>query len=317
MGKITNKFGLPATLVRFLERDTYSRGASRMSVTQLIDAPRVVQLRSRHDSEVEEDVSSQLWLILGKALHHVLEHGTNRPDGSTTEERFFATVDGWSISGQVDLQEVHDQVQGEHWDGPRHILSDWKFTSVWSVMADKASWTNQLNVYRWLAEQNGKKITGLQVVAFLRDWDARDAQKQENILRGYPPAPMKVVPIKMWDYADVDTYVRDRVKRHQLAAIEAEMGVEPPLCSAEERWEQPAKWVVQRPGIEKPARVLNTEEEAKAWIASKGDYALVVKKRVKPPARCLGGWCRVSKWCSQWQEEQREQQGPEPTAAQE
>ena len=297
--RITNKFGMPEVLVRFLERDSYSRGTSRISVTQLIDAPRVAQLRAAHDAELEEDVSSQLWLLMGKAIHHILEHGTQKADGTTTEERLFEVVDGWTISGQIDLQETADGF----------VISDWKMTSVWAVMSDKVAWENQLNLYRWLAERKKGKVAKLQVVAFLRDWDKRDAQKSSFGDGAYPQAPMKVLPIKMWTMEEADAYVRDRVKRHQLAAIEAEMGVEPPPCTDEERWAKEPKWVCIKPGAERASRVFPTEGEAMVYaagkngLAPKGGAGLIVEKRAAPPARCSGGWCRVSDHCRPWQEE--------------
>lgn len=264
MPKISNKYGLPDALVRFLERDPYTRGASRISATQLLSPPRLVQLLARYDQDIVVDVSDQLFLLWGKALHHVLDHGTGNQDGTTSEERLFSEIEGWRVSGQIDLQTKPDGL----------VLSDWKMTSVWSVMREKIEWEQQLNIYAWLSRQNGREPSRLQVVALLRDWNKREYERKAA--EGYPPAAMHVVQVKMWPQQAAEDYVRDRVKRHQLAAIEYDMGVEPPECTDEERWLRPGK---------------------------KGEPG--------KPTRCLE-YCRVSAWCQQhkrWLDAQKEGHG--------
>ena len=46
--KITNKFGLPQPFVDFIKNDKYSRGDADISVTSLIDSPRVALMRQKH-----------------------------------------------------------------------------------------------------------------------------------------------------------------------------------------------------------------------------------------------------------------------------
>ena len=40
--KLTNKYGLPQTLVNVLERPTYSKGKANLSVTQLLNSPKKI-----------------------------------------------------------------------------------------------------------------------------------------------------------------------------------------------------------------------------------------------------------------------------------
>ena len=58
--KITNLTNLPDPVVKALSKDNYSRGESQISVTTLIDCPRVRLLREEHDDEISEDVSVKL-----------------------------------------------------------------------------------------------------------------------------------------------------------------------------------------------------------------------------------------------------------------
>ena len=70
---ITNRFNLPQTFVNITKRPTYSKGRAHLSATEIINAPRIVQLRKKHDQELETDVSDMVWSIFGTAIHGVLE----------------------------------------------------------------------------------------------------------------------------------------------------------------------------------------------------------------------------------------------------
>jgi hypothetical protein len=74
--KTTNKFQLPEVVVKALTKDTYSRGDSNISVTTLIDSPRVGILKRKHDDEIEMDVVDYLWSRFGTAMHNVFEDAT-------------------------------------------------------------------------------------------------------------------------------------------------------------------------------------------------------------------------------------------------
>jgi hypothetical protein len=77
--KITNKHNLPEPIYRALTEDNYSRGNSDLSVTQLIDSPRIRILKHRHNDEITEDASEMLWSVLGTAVHTMFEQ--HEPDG--------------------------------------------------------------------------------------------------------------------------------------------------------------------------------------------------------------------------------------------
>ena len=79
-----------------------------------------------------------IWSIFGSAVHNVLEKGAD--ENNLVEQRFFSEVDGWTVSGAVDLQVVDKD--GIH-------IQDYKTTSVWAVMNDKPEWEQQLNIYGW------------------------------------------------------------------------------------------------------------------------------------------------------------------------
>ena len=104
---ITNKFGLPDTIVNVLARPTYSKGKAHISVTELINSPRIVQLKRQHWDQIEEDASSMVWSLFGSAVHNILEHG--KQENHIVEERIHLTHDGWNLSGAIDLQTASGQ----------------------------------------------------------------------------------------------------------------------------------------------------------------------------------------------------------------
>ena len=168
--RLTNKYNLPQPVVDSLTKDTYSRGSSNRSITQLIDSPRIRILRAEHDEEMEEDASDKVWSVLGTAVHNLFEDAVSEKE-HISEERLFIDHEGWELSGAIDLQETES-------DGSVTV-SDYKCTSVWSVIHGKAEWVNQLNAYAWLVRHVKKvPVSKCQIVAVLRDWKLSELQRQ-------------------------------------------------------------------------------------------------------------------------------------------
>ena len=103
--KLTNKFNIPQTFVNVVKRPTYSKGKANLSVTQLINSPKIVALTKKFEEDIEQDVADMVWSIFGSAVHGILEHG--KDENHLVEERLHAELDGWRVSGAIDLQIVH------------------------------------------------------------------------------------------------------------------------------------------------------------------------------------------------------------------
>lgn len=281
--KLTNKFGLPQPVVTALTRSEYSKGESNRSITQLIDAPRVRILRQENWDSMEEDVSEKLWAVLGTAAHKMFEDTAD--DWHFTEERVFLEVDGWVVSGAIDVQRIED-------DGVTII--DYKTTSVWSVILGKKEWEHQLNCYASLVRRgNFTKVKGLKVIAILRDWKARDAEEKAD----YPKAPIIEIDVPMWSDEEQDKYLDSRVALHQQAEFDRLTGTELPECSAEERWDKPDVWAVKKKGNKKAIKLYDNESDAIAALQEGQE----IEHRKGESTRCVGNWCRVNAWCSQYQ----------------
>ncbi len=284
--KLTNKYGLPQPVVTALTRSEYSRGESNRSITQLIDAPRVRILKQEHQEELTEDVSEKLWAVLGTGVHKMFENSAD--ESHISEERLFIEVDGWVISGAIDLQKIEA-------DGV--IVSDYKTTSVWSVIFGKIEWEYQLNCYAALVRRSkGLKVKSLKVIAMMRDWKASEAEFKQD----YPKAPIMEIDIPLWADHEQDAYLNGRVHLHQNAEFTRLTGSELPECSDAERWAKDPSWAVMKKGNKRATKVFDKPEEAHAFATEQGD-AFEVVFRAGESTRCNANWCRVNEWCTQYQ----------------
>jgi len=289
--RLTNKFNLPQTFLNVLDRPTYSKGGANISATQLLNSPKIVALTKKYDDEIEQDASEMVWSIIGTAIHGVLEHG--RDENHIVEQRLHADVDGWHISGAVDLQIINDG---------KVDIRDYKTTSVWSVMNHKIEWEWQLNIYAWLVEHATEKpVNSLGIVAILRDWKSREVGTKE----GYPESPITEVEIPLWDYAEREAFIKERIKLHSAAEFAMETDGELGDFTPQEMWEKPTKWAVMKIGGVRAKGVYDTEDQAGAALEELGN-GHEIQVRPGERTRC-SGFCPVSKWCKQYQDYLKEQ----------
>lgn len=280
--KITNESGLPEPVYQALIRNDYSRGNSNRSVTQLIDAPRVRILRKEHNEDITEDASDMVWAVLGTAVHKMFEE--QDVDGHVIEERLYAEVDNWVISGAIDLQR-------DEGDGTVTLL-DYKCTSVWSVIYGKIEWEQQLNFYAWLVRDSKQQsVSALKIIAVLRDWQRTKAEHDSS----YPQAPIVAVDIKLWSEEEQDAYVRERVRLHQNAEFARLTGGDLPPCSDKERWKKNDVYALKKKGGKRAVKLFDSMEEAEAALQEGQE----IEQRLGAFTRCDADWCRVARFCDQ------------------
>jgi hypothetical protein len=283
--KLTNKFNLPDTILNVLERPTYSKGKAHISATELLNSPRIVQLKRKYWEHIETDASEMVWALFGSAVHNILEHG--KGENHIVEQRLGTEIDGWRLSGAIDLQE-------EDKDGAISI-KDYKVTGAWSVMNEKRDWHNQLNVYAYLVEKEVQKtVKSLQIVAIIRDWSARDTVKES-----YPQSPIVTIDIPVWPMAEREAYIRERVHQHSSAYFAMETSGELPECSEEDMWEKPTVYAVMKVGGVRAKSVHKTLEEAQHALNQVKGYNLEVRPGER--TRCAK-FCQVSEFCTQYKQ---------------
>jgi hypothetical protein len=270
-----------------MSKDRYSKGKSEYSVTGLLSPPKVQRLREQYDDALEQDISEMLYAFLGTALHSRFEEIQTK--NFIKEERLFTELEGTTVSGAIDIQEVTPA---------GIILWDYKFTSVWSVMKEKREWVEQLNLYKWLVETvKRERVVGLKVCAMLRDYTKYETK--EN----YPQSPITVVDIPVWDSYTAETFVRDRLRMHQKAKVARDFSEELQDCTDEERWMSETVFAVKREGRKTAIKLFKSIEEANELAEKEKGY---VETRKGEPKRCTGNYCGVNQWCSQYQKESNE-----------
>lgn len=278
--KITNKHNAPQTLVALASRDDYRKDAD-FSVTEIISPPRIQVLRRRHIADIETDVSDMLWQLVGTALHNAAEKSEAK--NHMLEERLKIEIDGVTLSGAIDVQQMTDE---------GIVIFDYKFTSVYSVRNPKPEWEAQQNIYAWLVHQvKGMDVAAIKICALLRDWNRRDTVKE-----GYPQSPVVMIDLPMWEFKRTEEYVRGRLSLHKTSKVFGEWGEDLPPCTDEERWARPTTYAVKREGRKTAIRVFETKDEAETLAEKEKGY---VEVRAGEYIRCSGNYCGVSQWCSQ------------------
>jgi len=281
--KYTNEMNLPLSLVSAITNDDYTMGSADISVTTLIQPPKIRVLSSRHRDEITEDVADCIYRLVGSNTHYILERIENK--NALQEERINLEVNGWVVSGKADLYE-------------NKTVYDYKNTSVWAVLnGAKPEWASQLNCYAHGYRAMGFPVEGLAIIAILRDWSKFKAG-QGN----YPAKQVVTLPIDLWSDAKAQTYIEDRVLLHQAAESLSDDDI--PICTPEERWERPTKFAVVKGQNKGAWRVVDTLEEAeklKAQIEESSGNEYRIDERPGESVRCMN-YCSCRDYCNFYQQ---------------
>jgi len=222
--RITNERNLPFAVFEAVKRDSYSMGSADKSVTGLLQPPRQSALRELHADEVTEDASDRVYALYGQLVHSLLERAGEQDRNAINEERLYADVGGWRISGQTDsLTLTEDQ---RSW-----VITDFKFCTVYKFKRDKfdpdtpvmpEEYEQQLNMYAYLLNENGFKVDALKIVAMYRDWSIRESERDQS----YPQNIAQEHQVKLWPEDKAKAFIEERVRLHQEAIATASHNVD-------------------------------------------------------------------------------------------
>lgn len=283
----TNKNNLPAGIYEALIKDTYDGVKDEqdsISISALINPPLQRQLYIKHQEEIVEDATDQIYHAMGTALHDVLDRIS--PENRMKNQRLSEVVDGLKVSGKPDLFEIN---QGH--------LMDYKYTSVWSLVysgeSGKIEWERQLNCYAWLLRKSGFTVNKLDIVVILRDWSKYNAKKEAD----YPQQQIQIVSIKDWGFAEQERYIMERVALHKHAQT---VGTgDTPICGDSDRWFKAGKFAVQEDGKSKATKLTDTKEEAENFVSGMTEKArktVTIIERKGIDTKCAN-YCSVAKFC--------------------
>jgi len=280
--KLTNNHNLPAAIFNAIKNDTYNGpgiDSNKISVTSLINPPRIHYLKKRHWRDIIEDASDALWRLLGQAVHAILERAGS--GNNIVEERAERVIDGVTISGQADILD-------------ECAIEDYKLTSIWQYIHaqdGKKEHIAQLNLIRWLISPIFPEISRLTVNLILRDWSAGKAKSTP----GLPPIPFVSIDVPVWSADEIDAYVSERVSLFKAASKLADNDL--PECSSEDCWERPTVFAVMKDGGKKaiPGGLCKTMKEAETLVGPK----MHVEVRAGGRMRCAG-YCVAAPFCNQY-----------------
>ena len=272
--KFENKFNLPEEFTAIIDAHTrrYDKGKSDYSVTQLIDSPRVVNLREKNKKKIVADYSDMIAATTGSSFHHILEESNETIKHFIVEKRFFQSVNGIIISGAADI-----------YNKKTKIIGDYKTCSVWQHGKLKDEWIQQLNILAWLANKEGYKVKGLKIFKIFKDWKKSMSERSEN----YPKCQLEVSDVELWDLEDTEDFIKQRIKLHEDVRKGKEY-----LCTEEDTWYSGDSWAVKKKGGKKAIRVLHVEPKE----VEEG-YEIEFRKGVHK--RCED-YCSVSLFCDQY-----------------
>ena len=293
---ITNNAGYPEALVKAVENDSYSKGEGvDRSVTGLLAPPRQAALKEIHGHEIVEDVSDRTYALYGQLVHLLLERAGEQSRNQINEARFFAEVNGWTISGQTDTLTLTENKKSL-------IITDYKFVTAYKFKRNYSGelvvpeeYVQQLNLYAYLLRENNKGIKlpvdGLQIVAIYRDWSKMEAKRDST----YPQLGAETHDVPLWTEERAKAFMEERVRLHQAAENDL------PECDDSERWAKPDKYALMPNANSARARKLfDSEIDATTWAAANNmKPGWVIEHRKGANVRCEN-YCVVSEWCEQF-----------------
>lgn len=277
---ITNKYNLPKAFEEFAKRDGYSANPKHYSATTLLKGIKEIVLSKRHYGEVDQDVADMIWMLFGTAVHSILERQAVG-ENEIKEERLTKELGDYTLSGQFDLYNKETKT-----------ITDYKTASVWKIIyGDYSDWRKQLLIYAYLLREEGYQVEKAEIVALLKDHSKRDAKLKAE----YPKLPVEVVKFKFddKDFEDIEKFIISKLA--EIKKYENTPDDEIPECTPEERWNTGDKFAVMKNGRKTALRVLDSEADAKSYMATNGgDY---IEKRPGEDKKC-SEYCNYCQYCN-------------------
>lgn len=310
--KFTNNYNLPSSIVDALCGDDYdltNAPKNIISVTTAIAPPKIKTLEYRHNAEIEVDASELLWRMFGSACHYFIEMATKGE--RLSEERWYLDIktqniftagnnvkakdtswyspESFYLSGKLDM-----------YDASEKMLEDYKVTSIWSYLIEKAikpEHEAQLNMNAFALRKIGFPVESQAIIMIFRDWSATEFKRGDynDKITGecLLPIPIKQIKANQWNDEYTMKYINDRVLMHIEARAKGDDEIKE--CTPDERWSKPEKWAVKKEGGVRALRVHDTLEQAEMHKST--DKKLIIEHRPGGNGRCEN-YCDAANFCN-------------------
>ena len=282
--EVTNKYDLPEVFVQFAKSD-YEYKDKQYSVTSITKGLKEAILLRRYADDIKVDVSEMNNLLLGQAVHLILEK--EPPKDHEVKEKYLKEniIDGYKLSGMLDL-----------YDFLKKTIYDYKTCSVWKVKhEDYKDYYKQLLLYAWMLRKRGYEVNQGQAVLVIKDYSKTKSLYDND----YPEKPIIKINFTFSDkkFNKIEKWVYKRFKN--IKKYEQLTDDKIPVCNKKERWADDDTWAVKKKGNKRAYRVLDTKEEAKKWMENnKGNH---IEYRPGTDTKCLH-YCHVTGFCDYYQE---------------
>lgn len=291
--KITNRYNLPQPFVSAVTRE-YTYKDKQYSVTAILKGVCQTILERRHADEIEQDVADMNWLILGSAVHLILENAQEESEQLKENKIVIPLKNGYKLSGIFDL-----------YDDKIKTVTDYKNTSVNKYLYnDWGEYRNQVLIYCWMLQQIGFEAKRGEIIAMFRDWSQNKAKADPT---GYPQSPIYKIgwAFRNDDFNEIEIFIDNKFESIQVCELLPDELL--PACTPEERWHEDDTYAVIKKGNKRAKRVLNTEQEAQDYIENNQLKGYVIEKRIGEDRKCEN-YCTVNKWCPFYQMKLKEEE---------
>lgn len=326
--KYTNKHGVPQEVVDAIRLDNHVVNGD-ISVTTLIDAPQIAQLKKENEYEV--DITEMMPVFIGSAIHERLENTVAGNREAKALVKAASILEGYQIESGKNLKAAAFIRKFANWllgkvkgdmvectltyevDGvlvsgtfDRYVKAEKKIRDYKTSTAEqmlfpeqKDSWVKQQNIYALMARKVlGVEVEQLEIVVILKNWSKIKANTQKD----YPKSPILTIPLDVYADEEVQDYMERRVALHKKAWSGEQVN-----CTNNERWAKADSYKVKSKGIKRAVRVFDNYSMAEQFVAD-NSYKYAPERRLyieTVPAesfRCAH-YCPVKSICPQYKKE--------------
>lgn len=286
--RITNKLNLPQSIVNALQSD-YQYKDHQFSATTILQGIKSFLLMKRHSNEIEMDASEGLNMLLGTAVHNLLEG--HAAENELTEDYMKAWIPNtlYAVSGKYDLYNLETKE-----------LTDYKTCTIWKIkFKDFDEWKKQLLIYAWMLRELGIDVAKGRITAWIKDYSKSDYKLAQLKGEYYPEAA--IINIDFYfeekDFFEIENWLIKRFQQIQNYEYLSDDDI--PICSEEERWNSGTKYAVMKGNNVRAVKVFDNENEAKEFAKTNNDYRVEERKGID--RKCVD-YCNACKFCNYYKE---------------